>query len=88
MVQVCIRWVYEQGDCLIAKSFNEKRMRENLDIFDWQLTEDECQAPERSTMADRDYVARSRAPDLHREVMPLCWWLTRDREEIRLVILN
>ena len=42
MLQVCIRWVYEQGDCVIAKSFNEKRMRENLDIFEWQLTEDEC----------------------------------------------
>jgi hypothetical protein len=47
-----------------------------------------CQAPERSTMADHDYVARSRALDLHREVMPLCRWLTRDREEIRLVILD
>ncbi|EER94390.1 probable NAD(P)H-dependent oxidoreductase 1 [Sorghum bicolor] len=42
VAQVCIRWVYEQGDCVIAKSFNEKRMRENLDIFEWQLTEDEC----------------------------------------------
>ncbi|TVU31415.1 hypothetical protein EJB05_23099, partial [Eragrostis curvula] len=40
---VCIRWVYEQGDCVIVKSFNERRMRENLDIFDWELAdEDRC----------------------------------------------
>ncbi|KAL6641570.1 hypothetical protein ACP70R_019751 [Stipagrostis hirtigluma subsp. patula] len=39
--QVCIRWVYEQGDCVITKSFNESRMRENLDIFDWELTDDD-----------------------------------------------
>jgi hypothetical protein len=41
-LQVCIRWVFEQGDCVIVKSFNEKRMRENLDIFGWEVTEDEC----------------------------------------------
>ncbi|CAL4932644.1 unnamed protein product [Urochloa decumbens] len=35
-----LRWVYEQGDCVIPKSFNDKRMRENLDIFDWELTDD------------------------------------------------
>nr|CAB3495055.1 unnamed protein product [Digitaria exilis] len=40
VAQVCIRWVYEQGDCVIPKSFNQKRMRENLDIFDWELTAD------------------------------------------------
>ncbi|CAN6311646.1 unnamed protein product [Urochloa humidicola] len=40
VAQVCIRWVYEQGDCVIPKSFNESRMRENLDIFNWELTED------------------------------------------------
>ena len=38
-MQVCIRWVYEQGDCVITKSFNESRMRENLDIFGWELTD-------------------------------------------------
>ncbi|KAK8445287.1 hypothetical protein SEVIR_9G301900v4 [Setaria viridis] len=41
VAQVCIRWVYEQGDCVITKSFSESRMRENLDIFDWELTEDD-----------------------------------------------
>lgn len=41
--QVCLRWVYEQGDCLIVKSFDEARMRENLDIVGWELTEEESQ---------------------------------------------
>ena len=40
-LQVCIRWVYEQGDCVIVKSFNPSRMRENLGIFDWELTDDD-----------------------------------------------
>ncbi|CAN6294041.1 unnamed protein product [Urochloa humidicola] len=35
IAQVCIRWV-----CVIPKSFNDMRMRENLDIFDWELTDD------------------------------------------------
>jgi len=41
VAQVCIRWVYEQGDCVITKSFNESRTRENLDIFGWELTDDD-----------------------------------------------
>ncbi|KAL6641571.1 hypothetical protein ACP70R_019752 [Stipagrostis hirtigluma subsp. patula] len=41
VAQVCIRWVYEQGDCVITKSFNETRMRENLGIFDWELTDED-----------------------------------------------
>nr|CAB3495056.1 unnamed protein product [Digitaria exilis] len=41
VAQVCIRWVFEQGDCVIVKSFNEQRMRENLDIFSWELSDDD-----------------------------------------------
>ncbi|XVF43480.1 hypothetical protein PTKIN_Ptkin02bG0043400 [Pterospermum kingtungense] len=39
--QISLRWLYEQGVSSIAKSFNEERMRQNLDIFDWSLTEEE-----------------------------------------------
>uniref|UniRef100_A0A0E0M516 NADP-dependent oxidoreductase domain-containing protein n=1 Tax=Oryza punctata TaxID=4537 RepID=A0A0E0M516_ORYPU len=39
VAQVCLRWLYEQGDCVIVKSFNERRLRENLEIFDWELTD-------------------------------------------------
>lgn len=39
--QVCLRWAYEQGVCVIVKSFNKERMKQNLDIFDWRLSDDE-----------------------------------------------
>ncbi|RZC73155.1 hypothetical protein C5167_048637 [Papaver somniferum] len=38
IAQISLRWVYEQGVSLVVKSFNEERMRENLKIFDWELT--------------------------------------------------
>ncbi|KAM6567543.1 non-functional NADPH-dependent codeinone reductase 2 [Cannabis sativa] len=41
VAQVCLRWAYEQGICFVMKSFNKKRMQENLDIFDWSLTPNE-----------------------------------------------
>ncbi|XP_010695885.2 non-functional NADPH-dependent codeinone reductase 2 [Beta vulgaris subsp. vulgaris] len=39
--QVCLRWAYEQGITVVVKSFNEERMKENLMIFDWELTEED-----------------------------------------------
>ncbi|XP_047326290.1 D-galacturonate reductase-like [Impatiens glandulifera] len=39
--QVALRWVYEHGVSFVSKSFNEKRMRENMEIFDWSLTKEE-----------------------------------------------
>ncbi|PWA78130.1 NADPH-dependent codeinone reductase 1-4 [Artemisia annua] len=38
---VALRWIYEQGVSFVVKSFNKQRMQQNLDIFDWSLTEDE-----------------------------------------------
>ncbi|KAF9623822.1 hypothetical protein IFM89_005407 [Coptis chinensis] len=35
--QICLRWAYEQGVCVVVKSFNEERMQSNLQIFDWAL---------------------------------------------------
>ncbi|KAJ4710183.1 putative Aldo-keto reductase [Melia azedarach] len=43
VAQVSLRWVYEQGVSLVVKSFNKKRMKENLDIFDWKLSAEELQ---------------------------------------------
>lgn len=40
-VKVCLRWVYEQGVSVLVKSFNQERMKENLDIFDWKLNQEE-----------------------------------------------
>ncbi|KAF6163671.1 hypothetical protein GIB67_036131 [Kingdonia uniflora] len=39
--QVCLRWAYEQGVCVLVKSFNEGRMQENKEIFDWALSEED-----------------------------------------------
>ncbi|KAK9090533.1 hypothetical protein Sjap_023710 [Stephania japonica] len=41
VAQVCLRWVYEQGVTLLVKSFNEERMKVNLDIFEWELSEED-----------------------------------------------
>ncbi|GMI87474.1 hypothetical protein like AT1G59960 [Hibiscus trionum] len=41
VAQVCLRWAYEQGVCVLVKSFNKERMKQNLDIFDWKLSADE-----------------------------------------------
>lgn len=39
--QVCLRWLYEQGVTFVPKSYNKDRMKQNLHIFDWSLTEDD-----------------------------------------------
>ncbi|KAF2305717.1 hypothetical protein GH714_007755 [Hevea brasiliensis] len=41
--QVCLRWVHEQGVSVVVKSFNKERMKENLKIFDWELSEEDLQ---------------------------------------------
>ncbi|KAL5717006.1 3''-deamino-3''-oxonicotianamine reductase [Ranunculus cassubicifolius] len=41
--QVCLRWAFQQGVSFIAKSFNEGRMKENMDIFQWNLDENDLE---------------------------------------------
>ncbi|KAJ0538880.1 putative D-galacturonate reductase [Helianthus annuus] len=41
LAQISLRWLYEQGVSIAVKSFNTERMKQNLDIFDWTLTEEE-----------------------------------------------
>ncbi|KAJ0897867.1 putative 6'-deoxychalcone synthase [Helianthus annuus] len=41
VAQVSLRWMYEQGVSFVVKSFNIEWMKQNLDIFDWSLTEEE-----------------------------------------------
>ncbi|KAM0019770.1 putative D-galacturonate reductase [Helianthus debilis subsp. tardiflorus] len=41
VAQISLRWLYEQGVIIAVKSFNTERMKQNLDIFDWSLTEEE-----------------------------------------------
>lgn len=43
LMEVCLRWVYQQGVSVVVKSFNKERMKENLQIFDWELSEEDLQ---------------------------------------------
>lgn len=42
--QVTLRWHLERGDIVFPKSMREERMRENFDIFDFTLTDDQVAA--------------------------------------------
>lgn len=39
--QVVLRWIVQQGIITIPRSTNEERMKQNLDVFDFVLTDDE-----------------------------------------------
>ncbi|XP_017222612.2 non-functional NADPH-dependent codeinone reductase 2-like [Daucus carota subsp. sativus] len=41
VAQVALRWIYEQGVVIVMKSFNKLRMKQNLDIFDWELSDED-----------------------------------------------
>lgn len=42
--QVMLRWLLQRGIVVIPKSVHKERMQENLDVFDFQLDEDDMQA--------------------------------------------
>ncbi|KAL6294426.1 hypothetical protein ACE6H2_002568 [Prunus campanulata] len=41
IAQVCIRGVYQAGATLAVKSYNKERLKQNLQVFDWELSEDD-----------------------------------------------
>ena len=41
--QVCIRWALDKGADVIVKSLNPERIRANIDVFDFALTDDETE---------------------------------------------
>ena len=41
--QVMLRWQLQRGRQVIPKSVNPERIRENLDVFGFELTEDELE---------------------------------------------
>ncbi|KAK9008131.1 hypothetical protein V6N11_075033 [Hibiscus sabdariffa] len=61
VAQVCLRWAYEQGVSIIVKSFNAERMKQNLEIFDWSLSEDEVkmmdQIPQNRGIRNEGFVS-------------------------------
>lgn len=44
VAQVALRWLIQRGVIIIPKSTHIERMRQNLDIFDFTLTDDEMGA--------------------------------------------
>ncbi|XP_068654504.1 non-functional NADPH-dependent codeinone reductase 2-like [Aristolochia californica] len=59
--QVSLRWIVEQGVCPVVKSYKEERMKQNLDIFDWSLSEDELllfdEIPQHRIVSGEDYIS-------------------------------
>ncbi|PIA62288.1 hypothetical protein AQUCO_00200346v1 [Aquilegia coerulea] len=59
--QVCLRWLHEQGICVVVKSHNEERMKGNLEIFNWALTPEESamiqQLPQSRGHTGDDFVS-------------------------------
>lgn len=59
--QICLRWAYQQGITAAVKSFNSQRMRENIDIFDWKLSEEELkkieEIPQCRICRGEDYIS-------------------------------
>lgn len=41
IAQVVLRWLLERGIVCIPKSVNEERMKENFDVFDFELTQED-----------------------------------------------
>ncbi|KAG6474322.1 deoxymugineic acid synthase 1-like [Zingiber officinale] len=41
VAQVSLRWVHEQGVSVVVKSFNKARLKENVQIFGWELSEED-----------------------------------------------
>ncbi|CAO2183646.1 unnamed protein product [Urochloa humidicola] len=56
VAQVALRWIYEQGATPIVKSSNKERLEQNLQIFDWELTDEDrlkiSQIPQRKIVND------------------------------------
>ncbi|KAI6694903.1 hypothetical protein NL676_022613 [Syzygium grande] len=61
IAQVCLRWLYEQGVTFVMKSFNKERLKENLSIFNWELTEGDHEKieriPQKKMMLKEEFVS-------------------------------
>jgi len=44
IAQVIVRWHIQQGDIVIPKTTHAERMKENIDVFDFELSADEMNA--------------------------------------------
>lgn len=70
VAQVILRWLVERGIVVLAKSVNPERMAENLNIFDFQLSEED-----KNTIAKLD-IKQSQFIN-HTDVNVVKWMKTR-----------
>ncbi|KAK1416346.1 hypothetical protein QVD17_32136 [Tagetes erecta] len=59
VAQVALRWIYEQGVSFVVKSFNAERMKQNLEIFDWSLSEEELIKISQIPQQKHIYISRA-----------------------------
>lgn len=43
VAQVILRWLLQQGLCVLSKTVSQERMKENRQVFDFELTEEDMQ---------------------------------------------
>ncbi|TKW04663.2 hypothetical protein SEVIR_7G123100v4 [Setaria viridis] len=41
VAQVSLRWIYEQDASMVVKSLKRERLKENMEIFDWELSDED-----------------------------------------------
>ncbi|CAL5016725.1 unnamed protein product [Urochloa decumbens] len=41
VAQISLRWIYEQGASMVVKSLKRERIKENMEIFDWELSDED-----------------------------------------------
>ncbi|XP_058184129.1 non-functional NADPH-dependent codeinone reductase 2-like [Rhododendron vialii] len=60
VAQICLRWGYEQGIGVVMKSFNKERLQQNLAIFDWALSDEDCkkigEIPQRRGQTGEEFI--------------------------------
>ncbi|KAG5530713.1 hypothetical protein RHGRI_025624 [Rhododendron griersonianum] len=58
--EICLRWGYEQGIGVVMKSFNKERLQQNLAIFDWALSDEDCKKigkiPQRRGTTAKEFI--------------------------------
>nr|BDE26436.1 aldo-keto reductase [Dahlia pinnata] len=67
--QISLRWLYEQGVIMAVKSFNTERMKQNLDIFDWSLTEEELSKIDQIPQRRHVYLIGSPIINEHNDIL-------------------
>lgn len=64
--QVALRWGLQMGHSVLPKSTNEKRIKENFDVFDWSIPDDLLakfsEIPQARLIRGADFVHETRSP--------------------------